>query len=80
MDKEISDGLEVRILVDYFFVLDSLIFKMWYAVADLHTKISGAPPTGPNSFVLTYMFAEKRPRQRSAPPTGNPRSAPGMKL
>ena len=43
MDKEISDGLEVRILVDYFFVLDSLIFKMWYAVADLHTKISGAP-------------------------------------
>ena len=54
-------------------------------MADLHTKVSGArPPTGPNYFVFTYVFAEKCPCQRLAPPptrvgtppTGNPASAP----
>ena len=39
-------------------------------VADLHTKVSGAPPppTGPNSFVFTYVFTEKRLCWRLAPP------------
>ena len=43
--------------------------KVTLSVADLHTKISGAPPpTGPNTFVLTYIFAKKRPRRRLASP------------
>ena len=48
-------------------------------VADLHTKVPGArpPPTGPNSFVFTYVFTEKHLCRRLAPPTGNPGSAPG---
>ena len=46
----------------------------------------GACPTGPNSFVFTYIFTEKRPHRRSAPlssngspptPTWNPGSATG---
>ena len=31
-----------------------------------------APPTGPNSFVFAYIFAEKHPRQRSTPPLTGP--------
>ena len=42
------------------------------------------PPTGPNSFVFTYVFTEKHlyrrlappPTRVGAPPTGNPGSAP----
>ena len=55
----------------------------------IHWRIQGAPPactptTGSNSFIFTYIFAEKHPRRRSAPlqwlgtpppPTGNPGSA-----
>ena len=55
-------------------------------VADLHTKVSGAPhppPTGPNSFVFTC-FHQKAPvsevgapsNEGWRPPTGNPGSAP----
>ena len=57
-------------------------------MADLHTKVSGAcpPPTGPNSFVFTYVFTEKCLCQRLAPPPmrvgtppmGNPGSAPAL--
>ena len=33
--------------------------------------VSGAcPPMGPNSFVFTHIFVEKRPRRRSTPPYG----------
>ena len=54
-------------------------------VADLHTKVSGAhPPTGPNSFIFTYVFTEKclcqrlvpPPTRVGTPPMGNPGSAP----
>ena len=41
------------------------------------------PPTGSNSFIFTYIFTKKHPRQRSTPPKmgprppmGNPRSTP----
>ena len=42
------------------------------------------PPTGPNSFIFTYVFTEKHlcrrlappPMRVGAPPTGNPGSAP----
>ena len=38
------------------------------AVGHLHTQVSGAPPpTGPNSFVFTYVFTEKRLCWRLAP-------------
>ena len=30
-----------------------------------------APPTGSNSFVFAYVFTEKHPRQRLAPPNGS---------
>ena len=47
---------------------------------------SAPPPTGPNSFVFTYIFAEKclcqrlahPPTRVGAPPTGNPGSAPAL--
>ena len=44
------------------------------SLADLHTKFSGArpSPTGPNSFVFTYIFTEKCPQQRSMPPPPHP--------
>ena len=55
-------------------------------MADLHTKVSGArpPPTGPNSFVFTYVFTKKclcrrlapPPTRVGDPPTGNSGSAP----
>ena len=32
-------------------------------------------PTGPNSFIFTYIFAKKRLHQGSMPPMGNPGSA-----
>ena len=60
--------------------------RVVYPVADLHTKVSGTPPpTGPNSFIFTYVFTEKclcqrlapPPKRVGAPPTGNPGSAPG---
>ena len=35
-----------------------------------------APPTGPNSFVFTYIFAEKHPCRRSMPPLMGPRPPP----
>ena len=35
-------------------------------VVDLHTKYF--PPPGPNSFIFTYIFIEKRPCWRSMPP------------
>ena len=46
------------------------------------------PPTGPNSFVFTYVFTEKHLCQRlappptrvGAPPTENPGSAPGTHI
>ena len=62
-----------------------MILFVLQAVADLHTKVSGAPPpTGPNSFIFTYVFTEKHLCQRlappptrvGAPPAGNPGSAP----
>ena len=45
-------------------------FKCKSPVADLHTKVSGAypPPTGPNSFVFTYVFTKKHLCQRLVPP------------
>ena len=36
------------------------------------------PRSGPNSFGFAYVFAEKRPRQTSPPPMGNPGLAPEM--
>ena len=46
-----------------------LLKKSTCAVADLHTKVSGAPPpTGPNSFVFTHVFAKKCPCWRLVPP------------
>ena len=54
-------------------------------MVDLRTKVSGMrPPTGPNSFVFTYVFTEKclcqrlvpPPMRVGTPPMGNPGSAP----
>ena len=45
--------------------------RVVYPVADLHTKVSGVPPpppTGPNSFIFTYVFTKKHLCQRLAPP------------
>ena len=63
-----------------------MVVVKYQTVADLHTKVSGArpPPTGPNSFVFTYVFTKKHlcwrlappPMRVGAPPTGNPGSAP----
>ena len=51
-------------------------------LVDLGGMPGACPPTGPNSFVFTYIFVEKCPRRRSTPPltgprppTGNPGSA-----
>ena len=58
---------------------------MALSVVDLHTKVSSAcPPTGPNSFIFTYVFTKKHLCQRlvpppmrvGTPPMGNPGSAP----
>ena len=39
------------------------------ALADPGAGVPGArPPTGPNSFIFAYIFAEKHPRQGSTPP------------
>ena len=48
------------------------------ALADLG-GVPGArpPPTGPNSFIFTYIFAKKHPRQRSTPPLTGPRPPMG---
>ena len=44
----------------------------------IHIQKFPGPPTGPNSFILTYIFVEKCLRRSLAPPTGNSGSAPAL--
>ena len=48
-----------------------IMYPTGLALVDLHTKFSGTrppAPTGPNSFIFTYIFTKKHLRQRSMPP------------
>ena len=48
----------------------NLVALLFTAVADLHTKVSSGPQTGPNYFVFTNIFAKEYPRRKLAAPTG----------
>ena len=83
MDEHMVDVLSITLYYDH-----CIKRRRLHALADPGEGCvpAHAPQTGSNSFVFTYVFAKKCPRQRSAPPTarrpppptGNPGSATGM--
>ena len=49
------------------------LYHKYLTSADLGGVLGARPPphpTGPNSFVFTYIFGKKHPRRRSTPPYG----------
>ena len=66
-------------------ILHSWYFHVQWRIY-IQKFLARAPPTGPNSFVFTYVFTEKHmcwrlvppPMRVDAPPMGNPGSAPDV--
>ena len=70
-------GAPQREILDPFLIL-TLYPENFFNLASCNLCIGGSrgrarrtpPPTGPNSFVFTYIFTKKRPLRRFTPPYG----------
>ena len=73
-------GLNFRLKNWPLFSVEGLaLIKLIKPLADLGGAASAPPPTGFNSFIFAYIFAEKYPRRRLVPPSNGLATPPNGK-